>query len=216
MDPTQLRWWDGAAWTISTAPDPAHAPAQSAPPPFQYEPTVVVPKQRPYNVVDYVPMATAESVRPTRATDWDDRTRTGASTVSIWFYTLMPLIALGLTYLVGYFLDYVVTVNSNLASTVAQLDSFSSPIFVAYVGLVFIIYLSLASSDRRTLVGRGYEHAPSAWFALIPLLYLIMRVVRTGASSVGYLVVWVVFQALAFAPTILSLIYQPLIVPLTN
>jgi hypothetical protein len=58
--------------------------------------------------------------------------------------------------------------------------------------------LLFANSDRTKLAILGAD-APGIPFAVIPPLYLIVRRIRTGPSSIGPLVLWFVLQAGAVA-----------------
>jgi hypothetical protein len=69
--------------------------------------------------------------------------------------------------------------------------------------------LLFANADRKKLTTLGVS-SPSIVFALIPPLYLIVRCVMTGRSSLIPLIAWVVLQAGAAAgvyyllPSVLS------------
>jgi hypothetical protein len=107
----------------------------------------------------------------------------GTSTVGVWIIAVIPAIHFAVVYLVF--------------SVLAQ--PFVSGLQWAVLAAPVIFALIFASVDRRQLIGNGHEDAPSALFAIIPPLYLILRIVKLGRSSVAPLVVWVVLQAAAVA-----------------
>ncbi|HEX3678238.1 MAG TPA: hypothetical protein VHU90_00800, partial [Galbitalea sp.] len=58
--------------------------------------------------------------------------------------------------------------------------------------------LLFANADRTRLAILGAE-APGIPFAIVPPLYLLVRCLRTGSSSIGPLVLWFLLQAAAIA-----------------
>lgn len=94
-------------------------------------------------------------------------------TLSVWLFALWPLIlSVGL---VAAFLSFDVLLDVPTA---------------AFGGLYVVMNLLFASNDRRKLKSVGHERGVGAWWALLPLVFLIIRTARLGARSVAPLVVW--------------------------
>jgi hypothetical protein len=110
----------------------------------------------------------------------------GTSTVGVWVIAVIPAIHFAVVYL-------VFSVLAQPFVPGLQWGVLAAPVIFA---LVF------AAVDRRQLIGNGHDDAPSALFAIIPPLYLIVRVVKLGRSSLAPLIVWIILQAAAAAAVV--------------
>jgi hypothetical protein len=106
----------------------------------------------------------------------------GPVTLAAWLIGLLPLFQFVLIYLAFGVLGYTLFSGMQWGILLAP----------AAFSLLF------ANSDRTKLTALGFA-SPSIPFAVIPPLYLIVRGIRTGRSSLGPLVLWIVFQAAAIA-----------------
>jgi len=109
-------------------------------------------------------------------------TAAGSATASSWLIGVLPLLQFGAVYLVFEVLG--VALAPGMQWGVLAIPAAFSLLF--------------ASADRRKLTTLGFS-APSVIFGLIPPLYLIVRCVTTGRSSVPPLIAWIVLQAGAVA-----------------
>jgi hypothetical protein len=105
-----------------------------------------------------------------------------AATISLWLIAALPLLQFAVIYLL------FKPLGLELAPGM-QWGILAAP---AAFSLLF------ANSDRKKLAERGLS-APNIAFALLPPLYLAIRCVTTGRTSVLPLVAWVVLQAAAAA-----------------
>jgi hypothetical protein len=172
---TQLRWWDGTAWTAHLAAPPAPAPT-SVP-----EPQYAAPSHFAVEPTPYVPMGGTNAPAASSGTT-SPGTGYGAgygaqsvqvyepgssNTAGVWIVALSPIYS-ALLVLVALFLIY-------------QNPSAIEIIYVADVGasgVVAAIIVFAAARDRRALFLRGYDNPASFWWALLNPVYLIVRTVR--------------------------------------
>ncbi|CAN5207417.1 hypothetical protein BH11ACT2_BH11ACT2_01230 [soil metagenome] len=105
----------------------------------------------------------------------------GPFTVAIVLFTLLPLVE-----------AFGPTLDPNA-------DQLISRVVVAIV--VIAASVGLAFWDRRALDAHGYTRSSLVQpaFAIIPVLYLVMRVFRLGALSVLFVLIWGGIQAGAYA-----------------
>ena len=96
-------------------------------------------------------------------------------TGGIWFFTLVPLIQAALMYVV------FVTLASEP----------SLPIAGGLAVLPVLLYLLAADKDRKKLDSLGHDRLTSAGWALLPLVYMVIRTVRVGGRGVPALIVWI-------------------------
>ncbi|NYJ30806.1 hypothetical protein [Galbitalea soli] len=101
------------------------------------------------------------------------------NTVGVWLMALLPLVAFIAFYAPFGALALPVTRTAELLVALAML----------LLGLV------CAAVDRRGLSRQGQSALPSVVWAILPLVYLIVRCVRVGPRSLAPLAVWVVLQS---------------------
>jgi hypothetical protein len=112
----------------------------------------------------------------------------GPATLWAWLIGLLPLIQFALIYVAFGVLGYPLYAGMQWGILLAP----------AAFSLLF------ANSDRTRLAILGAE-APGIPFAIVPPLYLVVRSIRTGPSSIGPLVLWLVLQAAAIAGLVILL-----------
>ena len=110
----------------------------------------------------------------------------GTTTAGVWIIALIPVIHFAVVYLVF--------------SVLAQ--PFVPGIQWGVLAGPVIFSLIFAAVDRRQLIANGHDDAPASLFAIIPPLYLIVRLVKLGRSSLAPLIVWIVLQAAAAAAVV--------------
>ena len=113
----------------------------------------------------------------------------GVSTWAAWLFAALPVLHLALA-------AVVFGVLQPSDASVVRWPVLLGPI---------IVYLVLAGLDRATLVRAGHLDVAPVAFAIIPPLYLAIRVVRMGSAALGPLLVWVVLQAIVIAALIFAL-----------
>jgi len=106
------------------------------------------------------------------------RSAVGFSTWPIWLFAAIPLLHLALAWLV---LD------------VLQPSAPGGLRWVVLIGPI-VVYLVLAALDRAILLRAGQLDVPPVAFAIVPPVYLAVRVVRMGVAALAPLLVWVVLQ----------------------
>lgn len=178
--PPLLRWWNGAVWTAQTM-DPrvaAVAPTPAARPPVESR------------APGYVPMAGFSGAGATRSTFVPaPRHPGGPHTAAVWFFALYPVAQL----LVG------LVVGAIVHGATGAFPQF------AVGGASIVFSLLLCHADNRLLKERGYR--PPGWgWALLPLVYFILRVVRVGRASLGPLFAWAGFQFLVAIVVVLAVL----------
>ena len=107
----------------------------------------------------------------------------GVTTWAVWLFAALPVLHLALVWLVFGMLR---------PSDAGILR------WVVLLGPI-IVYLVLAGLDRAMLVRDGRRDAAPVAYAIVPPLYLAIRVVRMGVAAVPPLLVWVVLQAAVIA-----------------
>jgi len=112
-------------------------------------------------------------------------------TPAIWFFALVPLIQAGLMYLV------FVTLAMPL----------SLPIAAGLAVAPVLLYLLAAEKDKQKLDSWGHDRLTGVGWALIPLVFMIIRTVRVGRRGAPVLIVWIVSGIAASA--VLSILVVP-------
>jgi hypothetical protein len=118
----------------------------------------------------------------------------GTSTLGVWMIALLPLFQFAIVYAIFGVLETSLMPGIQWAILFAP----------AILGVVF------AAADRKTLVDKGHGDVPTIIAGFIPPLYLILRIVKVGGTSVFALVLWIIFQLAAVAgvyflmPTVLA------------
>jgi hypothetical protein len=120
----------------------------------------------------------------------------GPATIAVWMIALLPLIQFAIVYLCFGVLGYTLLPGMQWGILIAP----------AALSLLF------ANSDRTKLAEVGAP-APNLPFAALPPLYLLVRGITTGRSSVAPLVLWIVLQ-LASIVGVLNLLPAVLNVPI--
>lgn len=221
LDATATRWWDGSAWTVHVRrPDAAAsvpvAPATPSEPalsrrqlreqvgPLTHgEPeeaaTAVAVLERPAEIssVEYARRAGGYEPRAAEPVPYtlDPSIVVYGSvhTLPAWFLATSPLWYLGLTAIVGGVFGVL--------SQGTQPTWIGFPVLGTFIGILVL----LAREDVKRLHLRGYLPPSPAW-AVLPIVYLIMRIVRTGARSAGMLVTYVLAQIIYFLLIIVAVI----------
>ena len=175
LDPAAHRWWDGSAWTTHVLPPQAAATVAVAEP--------VSSQENARRAAGYEPRA--HSTMAWHATEPTVIVRGSAQSLSGWFLALSPLWYGGVTVFVG---------------MIPGMDRTATPIPSLVVSLILLFGLAL--TDGKRLVANGYRPTSPGW-VLLPLVYFILRTVRTGSRGVGMLVAFVLSQVLILAIAVL-------------
>jgi hypothetical protein len=120
----------------------------------------------------------------------------GPATIAVWMIGLLPLIQFAVVYVCFGVLGYTLLPGMQWGILIAP----------AALSLLF------ANSDRTKLAKLGAP-SPNIPFAALPPLYLLVRCITTGRSSVGPLVLWIVLQ-IASIVGVLNLLPALLSVPI--
>jgi len=195
FDQTRRRWWDGAAWTTHVAPLEAAAPA-----------VAVLDRPAEISTAEYARRAAGYQPRDhepdSYATEPVRLNRRSAQTLAGWLIALSPAWYGGLVALIG---AIAISVSPGISNYVGL------PVLGPFIlGLVL-----LARVDGKQLQECGYA-APTSKFGWLPIVYLVVRVVSTGARSVGMLVAYVITQAVFLviaALAVLVMLAPYLVVP---
>lgn len=237
-DPTglaKLRWWSGSTWTGDVQGEPVVAAPQASPAaqsPMGSQTEVALtrrqlreqvgsltvgeePAQTGATVAVLERAREAETVldedlpaleRARRAAGYaprqpgaaqlqaqDDLTWRGRTqTVSGWFFATATLWMGVLSSLLG-----------------ALAPALGTPL-ISNLSIVVTIVLTvfLARTDGKRLKANGFKRT-SAWWALVPLVYFILRVVRTGPRSIPMLVTWLLIQVLLLGVAVALVVSSP-------
>ncbi|MGV8885126.1 MAG: DUF2510 domain-containing protein [Microbacteriaceae bacterium] len=132
--------------------------------------------------------ATLSDAHTGYAVSFDERSFP-ASTFGVWALAAMPLAITGLAW---------------LAFIQLGLEAMST---VGYVllGAVVVLQVLFAAIDKRGLENRGHTKLVTPILGLVPVLYLVVRLVRVGPKTVGPLLVWFVTLAAGAAVVYLDL-----------
>ena len=122
-----------------------------------------------------------------------------STTVSVWLLALLPAVHAALVWLVLARLD----LGGNLV------------VRYAVLGAPLVLALLLAFADRRALRARGFSRTAPTVLALMPPIYLVVRIIRGGAAGILPLLVWLLLQAGAVAFVLLQLPTTFALLPLT-
>ena len=120
----------------------------------------------------------------------EPRHQGSAQTLSGWFLAVSPAWYGGISILLSLVLPFVV-------------DNFRAPSTLV-VGL--ILTFGLAKHDGTRLRAAGFDRPPSPAWVLLPVVYFILRVVRTGRSSLAMLLVYLLLQLTLVAIVVLSVL----------
>ena len=142
----------------------------------------------PMSVAAFASTPLAQVAAPAPVATVDPKKRS-ASTFGIWGLALAPLLTTALAW---------------VAIVQLGLDSSGSLRYVL-IGAPLAIHTLLAGLDKRSLEKLGHERTVNPLFAVIPPLYLLIRLVRVGSKTVGPLLLWVVSVAASGAFVYLSL-----------
>ena len=189
--PSLLRWWDGTVWTARTMQRPG-SPVEVVPraevvptaeivPTEASAPPVVAP-----TATTYVPMAEFATA-PARRDHAAFAEPQSSHTTFVWGLALYPLLQLVLAII-------ITAVAASMGGTAPQL---------AVGGSSFVFSLICAYNDSKILKSRGFR--PPGWgWAVLPLVYFILRAVRVGRSSLGPLFTWAGIQTVFVAIIVLA------------
>lgn len=206
-DPSARRWWDGAAWTSHVA---ALQPVASA----GAEPALTRRQLREQagpltqGAADDGLSAVAVLERPAEISSVEYARRAGgyeprapepiayplnpsvvvygsAHTLPVWLIATSPAWYAGLTAIVG--------------GVFQALSPSGQPAIVGFplLGGFITMLVLLSRADAARLADRGYI-PPSPKWGWLPFVYLILRIQRTGAKSVGPLVTYLIAQIVYF------------------
>ncbi|WP_161972344.1 DUF2510 domain-containing protein [Glaciihabitans arcticus] len=117
----------------------------------------------------------------------EKRSTLSANTGAIWIFVIMPVLQIGMAWLA---FDYLGLAAGGLT-------------LLGFLAVEVLLYVVLAGIDGKSLKSLGHPKVPSMLWAIVPLLYLIMRVVRTGRRSVGPLLIWLLTQVAIVALALL-------------
>jgi hypothetical protein len=213
-DASQLRWWNGSAWSQHVQQRPAPispTPVEAAPVvSAQVEAAQVEPAQAAVEPVRFTPVTETPLVRTqlveTAASVDDEAVPTRSNTVSSWFVALSPFY---------YAIAFIIALPA-LASIagVAVLGAIAAAVLV----IPFAIALIFAISDFSALKKRGIPRpAAPGWMFLTPLVYLIVRTVRVRrATGKGSAPLWVWIAAWAVSSAIIGISTVQIIPAVTN
>ena len=177
---------------------------QSAPPPAHSAGATA--EADPYLWPGYVPMGGPDGGRAARSTPLIDLRKFSANTAAIWFIVFLPWIHVALVVVALQMITSIVAPGTFGDSTQAQIGNVLA--FVAVDLLVFAaVQILLAGSDSRILRSRGFA-APNAWWMLVPVVFMILRTVKTGARGVVHLVMWAI---VLIAPILLGFVFQAIV-----
>ncbi|CAN5183112.1 hypothetical protein BH11ACT5_BH11ACT5_01230 [soil metagenome] len=182
FDETRRRWWDGAAWTAHVEPLEPAAP-------------VVAVLDRPatlssfdsarlaagYDVTTSAPAAHIGMMAPGEYAS-NPRRLGSPHTLPGWLIALSPVWYAGVGILVGFVASLITGVNRDLLAV---------PSLVTFALILF----ALARVDGARLYDRNFRPVAPAW-VLLPIVYLILRTVRTGWRGAGLLIIYIVLQLL--------------------
>jgi hypothetical protein len=177
----------GAQYDVPPPPGMAHVPT-SAPvlPPSAFVapqlPVIAWPQLPAVGSISSASAPTEFGSLPHTVPDRSFEPTIGSATVSSWLIAALPLLQFAVIYVVFGVLG--VTLAPGM-----QWGILAAP---AAFSLLF------ANADRKKLTELGFS-APNIVLGLVPPLYLIVRCVATGRSSILPLVAWVVLQAAAAA-----------------
>jgi len=220
-NPTALRWWDGTAWTdhwhqldAGTGPSPV-APSRPPTGPTSTGATGTAPAgtgptfAAPTLSISPEPPTPEPSTADGASDDLDtggyprlgreippdrswmfQKAKRSTQTIAGWLLALSPL-WLGVAVIAALVL---------LPGLPALYVQAGLAIVVVTVTVLLVIL------DARTLRSRGLA-SPSVWWMLLPLVYLVMRVVRVGRASVGLVLTYLLAHA-ALAALVVYLVLQ--------
>jgi len=207
-----FRWWDGTAWTAQVQSQADAQPEAG---------TSWASERAGTPVADHVEFAASSA----SSTDWEHvgwaqqsaqstatqgtasgyvpmspvasnpavayQFRGSAQTWQGWLLALSPIWSVVL--LIPVFPSYITAITTQDQTDVTPL---LPVVFFSLIGGALIVWLAVA--DGRVLRFRGYE-APWWWLLFVAMLgYFIMRIVRTGRSSVGMLVGYLLATVLSW------------------
>lgn len=211
-DPSTRRWWDGAAWSSHVAPlepvasvEPALTRRQlreQAGPLTQGDAdnglSAVAVLDRPAEISshDYALLAggyTPKPIEPVGFHATEPVWLGSPQTLPGWFIAFSPLWYAGVGILVGFI--------GRLLSAGAEPPVLAVPSLITF-GLILV---ALGREDGKRMIDRGYRGVAAGW-ALLPIVYLIMRTVSTGWRGAGMLITYVVLQLLFVALAVFAVL----------
>jgi Protein of unknown function (DUF2510) len=176
------------------------------PPPKSTEtPFVADTGQNPFYGSGYTAMGAMDQVRAAKSSLETGNFRRRSGTVAIWLWVFMPAFQIAGAVIVGILASVIIAaLDGSFTNVTADTYGFAEIGGLASGLVAWIAYLALANGDRKALTKREFERPPSALFALVPLIYMIVRAARTGAGGVGFLILWIVVSAITYGGILLA------------
>jgi hypothetical protein len=200
-DQNRLRWWDGAAWTehVQQLPPPPAVPDPEA---EAIAEAFVIKRHIPEAGTwyaetgnQYIPRgAQQHDNRPAAVRDdnddFDKDDDIGSSwTVESIVLSLLPLVAFGLEYFIW-----------TLGDTRGAIFTHNPLTFWIIPALFVVANPILSTMDKGALAARNITTAPNGLIGIFPPVYLLLRLISVGASSLMPLIIWVVSIAVLYSP----------------